>query len=159
MKTGKTVKRIAVALLVVLTAIQFFHPTRNINTTVSADHIERLYPVADSVRAVLQVACYDCHSDNTRYPWYFNIQPVAWWMAHHIDEAKEELNFSEFGKYTLAQRAKKLRKAGKDIEEGDMPLNSYTWMHKDAILSEQQKKMMISWARQLSEQISAQGPK
>lgn len=158
MKTRKIFKRIAAGLLATLVVIQFFHPAKNISTATSANDIERLYPLSDSVHNVLQRACYDCHSNNTKYPWYFNIQPVAWWMAHHVEDGKEELNFSEFGKYTLAKRAKKLKKSAREVEEGEMPLDSYTWIHKEAVLSASEKQMIIAWAKQLSQQISEQKP-
>jgi hypothetical protein len=84
------------------------------------------------------------------------MQPVAWWMADHVNEGKGELNFSEFGKYAITKRAKKLKKAAKEVEEGGMPLSSYTWMHKDAILSDQEKQTLMNWANQLSAQIAPQ---
>jgi hypothetical protein len=148
--TGK----ILMALLIAVVLIQFLRPVKNINTTVSAQDINQLYPVPDSVMQILVKACYDCHSDNTRYPWYFNMQPVAWWMNDHITDAKRELNFSEFGKRPLAKQAKKLKKSAKEIQEGTMPLDSYTWIHKDAILTEAEKQLLINWANNLSQQIS-----
>src|ERR1039458_4586103 len=73
-------KKVLIGLLVVLVIIQFIHPEKNINTTVSALDMNVMYPIPDSVNRVLKNACYDCHSNNTRYPWYNNIQPVAWWL-------------------------------------------------------------------------------
>ena len=87
------VKKILIGLFAALVIIQFFHPAKNINTTVTELDITRMYTVPDSVQQILKAACYDCHSNNTKYPWYFNIQPVAWWMDDHISEAKKELNF------------------------------------------------------------------
>ena len=147
-------KKILIALVVIFIIIQFIRPSKNLNNAVSGKDITVLYTVPDSVQLILQKACYDCHSNNTRYPWYFNIQPVAWWMNDHINEAKNELNFSEFGSRTLAKQAKKMKKTAKEVEEGGMPLDSYTWIHKDAILTDREKRILISWANNLSQQIS-----
>lgn len=156
MKNGKAkviIKRVLVGLLIALVVIQFFHPARNISSTVTADDFNVLYPVPDSVQLVLKKACYDCHSNNTRYPWYFNIQPIAWWMDDHISEGKKELNFSEFGKRPMVKRAKKIKKIAKEVQSGDMPLNSYTWIHKDAVLTENEKQLLINWANGLAQKI------
>ena len=145
-------------LLLVLVVIQFIKPAKNISTVRTPDDINVLYPIPDSVNKILEKACYDCHSNNTRYPWYSNFQPVAWWLDSHINEGKEELNFSEYGKRTLVKRAKKLRKIAEEVEEGEMPLKSYTWIHKDARLTDQEKKIVIDWANNLSQQTTAQLP-
>jgi len=149
-------KKVLLGLLALLVIIQFIRPEKNINTAVTALDMNVMYPIPDSVAQVLQKACYDCHSDNTRYPWYNNIQPVAWWLNDHITDGKKELNFSEYGKRTPPKQAKKLKKIAKEIQEGDMPLSSYTLIHKDAVLTDAEKKMLIDWATGLSQQISAQ---
>lgn len=154
-KFSGIIKKTLLGLLVVLVVIQFIHPDKNISSTLTAQDMNAMYPIPDSVNVVLQKACYDCHSNNTKYPWYNNIQPVAWWLNDHISEGKRELNFSEFGKRTLPKQAKKLKKLAHEVEDGGMPLDSYTWIHKDAKLTDQEKKMIIDWALGLSKQISA----
>ncbi|MFI5196255.1 MAG: heme-binding domain-containing protein, partial [Chitinophagales bacterium] len=144
--------------LIALVVIQFFHPEKNANATVSPQDITVMYPMPDSVHQLLQKACYDCHSNNTKYPWYFNIQPVAWWLNDHITEGKRELNFSEFGSRTLSKQAKKLKKLAKEVKEEGMPLDSYTWIHKEARLTDGEKNTIIDWATNLSQQIAAQVP-
>ena len=161
MATGKfagITKKVMIGLLVVLVVIQFIKPAKNTSTGQTADDMNVIYPIPDSVNKILDKACYDCHSNNTRYPWYSSFQPVAWWLNDHINEGKEELNFSEYGKRTLAKRAKKLKKIAKEVEEGEMPLSSYTWIHNEARLTEQEKKIVIDWANNLSQQITAQLP-
>ena len=158
-KTRKIVKYTLIGLVVALLAIQLFHPAKNINTASSPQDIAALYSVPDSVHEVLAKACMDCHSNNTRYPWYNNVQPVAWWLNDHISEGKRELNFSEFGARPPEKQARKLKKLAKEVQEGGMPLSSYTWIHKDAILTEREKSMLINWANSLSEQISSQTKK
>ena len=153
-KNSSIIKRILIGVAAVLVVIQFIHPEKNISNTVSADDFNNIYPIPDSVQKILQKACYDCHSNNTRYPWYNNIQPVAWWLDHHINEGKKELNFSEFGKRPLAKRAKKMQKLAKEVKNGGMPLDSYTWIHKDAVLTEAEKNILINWANNLSQQMA-----
>ncbi len=145
-------------LFVGLVVIQVFHPNKNNNPAITSDDITKMYPMSDSVHNILAKACYDCHSNNTNYPWYNNIQPVAWWLNDHIEEGKHHVNFSEFGKYPLAKQAKKLKKCAKEIEEGDMPLDNYLWIHKDAILTPQEKQLVLDWAKNLSQQIAQTAP-
>ena len=92
-------KKIGLGLLVVLVVIQFIRPTRNISTSESPNEISKFYDVPAEVHAVLKKSCYDCHSNNTVYPWYTNLQPVGLWLQSHVNDAKGELNFSEFGTY------------------------------------------------------------
>jgi hypothetical protein len=100
------------------------------------------------VKTILNKACMDCHSNNTRYPWYNNIQPVAFWLANHVDEGKEELNFSEFKTYKLKRQDHKLEEVVEMIQEGEMPLSSYTITHGDAKLTESEKQLLINWANE-----------
>lgn len=140
-------KKIALAFVAILIVIQFFHPAKNQSTEVLATDITKVTAVPDSVLQILKVACYDCHSNNTIYPWYNNIEPVAWWLNHHVEEGKEHLNFSTFGDYTAEKAAKKMKGIAREIEKGDMPLSSYTVIHKNAILSEAQKQAVINWTK------------
>jgi hypothetical protein len=151
-------KKVFVVLLIALVVIQFFRPAKNVSVAVTEKDITRMYTVPDSVLQILQKACYDCHSDNTRYPWYFNVQPVAWWMNDHINGAKGQLNFSEFSNSAPAKQAKKLKKCAKEVQEGGMPLDSYTWEHKDAVLTDREKNMLIDFFTGLSNQINAKLP-
>ena len=111
--------------------------------------ISRSVNVPGNVLAVFKTACYDCHSNNTRYPWYVNIQPVGWVLAHHVKEGKEELNFSEFGTYSKKKQYNKLRSIGESIKEGTMPLNSYRVMHAGARLTETEKNALLKWVEDM----------
>lgn len=143
---NKPFKRILIVLLVILIIIQFFKPARNVSTAFSINDIKNKILVNTEQQNILKQSCYDCHSNNTRYPWYANIQPVAWWLNNHIEEGKRELNFSEFGAYTLRRQYKKLEEIGDLVEEGEMPLSSYTFIHRDALLNGTQKKILGDWA-------------
>jgi hypothetical protein len=142
-------------LLVALILIQFIQPARNESGQVLQTDITRIFSVPSKVKMALEVACYDCHSNNTRYPWYSNIQPGGWWLAHHIKEGKSELNFSEFGAYTLRRQITKLRSIENSLKDGTMPLSSYTLLHKDARLTSEEKALIIAWANKIKDSITA----
>lgn len=148
-------KKILIALIVIWVVIQFIKPNKNIAEGKRSNAIQTKYNVPDNVASVLAVACMDCHSNNTRYPWYNNIQPVAWWLADHVNEGKEHLNFDEFTTYSLKRQDHKLEEFIESQKEGWMPLNSYTWIHRDANLTPAQKQILISWAQGLRTQIKA----
>jgi hypothetical protein len=99
-----------------------------------------------NVAGVLKISCYDCHSNNTRYPWYANIQPMGWLLADHIKDGKAELNFEEFGSYSKRRQLSKLKSIAGSVKDGSMPLASYTWMHRDAKLSAEKRALIIDWA-------------
>jgi Haem-binding domain len=152
------INRVLIALFLGLVVIQLFHPAANSAGAATADDITKMYTVPDSVQTILKKACFDCHSDCTVYPWYNRIQPVAWWLDDHIREGKSHVNFSEFGKYPFYRQAKKLKKCAHEIEEGGMPMDQYLWIHKDAILTAQEKQTIISWLNKQSEAITAAHP-
>jgi len=148
------VKKIAMGLLVALVIIQFFKPARNISSEKSPNDITNKYAVPASVQEILKTSCYDCHSNNTVYPWYANIQPVAWWLADHVNEGKNELNFSEFLTYSPKKAHHKLEEVNEMVKEGEMPLQSYTIIHQNAKLSEPQKLEIATWADGLMKEIA-----
>lgn len=138
-------KKIILGLAVILIGIQVFQPLRNQSDEVTASHIERVYAVPQNVKAILTQSCYDCHSNNTRYPWYSRIQPGAWYMARHIKKGKEELNFSTFGEYSARKQRNKFRAMAGQVKDGEMPLSSYTLIHRNAVLSQDDKQVLINW--------------
>ena len=144
-------KRILWALAVVLVLIQFYRPEKNISKEQSINAIELHYNVPQNVGTILRTSCYDCHSNNTKYPWYNNVQPVAIWLDEHINDGKKHLNFDEFNAYPLDRKRKKLKEISETIEENEMPLSSYTIIHGDAKLSEADKKALTNWANSLSD--------
>ena len=111
------------------------------------------YSAPPEVRKILETACYDCHSNQTHYPWYAQIQPVGWWLASHINDGKSQLNFSEFASYTEHRRAKKLQSVVDEVTDRSMPLSSYTWIHREAKLTDAQIKLVANWADALAEKI------
>lgn len=145
-------RKIGIAIVVLLIVIQFFHPKKNQSTELLATDITKVTTVPAEVNKILEVACNDCHSNNTRYPWYNNIQPVAWWLNKHINNGKRHLNFSEFGTYDAKKANHKLDEIVEVIEKDEMPLGSYTLIHKDAKLNETQKKLLTDWAKSVQVQ-------
>src|SRR3954467_9888609 len=143
----KFFKRFFLFLLVVFVGVQFFRPAKNRSEGMSAYDITTKYAIPQDVLASLKIACYDCHSNNTRYPWYNNIQPVYWWMNNHIEEGKDHLNFFTFGDYGLKKGEKKMKGIAKVIEKSIMPISSYTLIHRDAILNDHQALMIENWAK------------
>lgn len=149
------VKKILVGLLVLFVVVQFVPPGRNTNHGPMPNDISTLISTPDSVRFLLQIACYDCHSNDTRYPWYMSIQPIGWIMAKHVREGKEELNFSEFAGYSHRRQASKLKAIGSSVKEGTMPLSAYTLLHADARLSDQAKMIIINWVTHNTDSLQA----
>lgn len=146
-------KKILLGLFVVLVAIQFFQ-------------IDKTNPVADEkldflvmnntpteIASQIKASCYDCHSNQSIYPWYTYVQPVGWWVKNHIEHGKEHLNFSEFGSYSAKKQAHKLDECIELTEEDVMPLSSYTLMHKEAILDATQKEVLINYFKEIEKGI------
>jgi hypothetical protein len=154
MVSARMVKKILLGIVVVLLGLQLFRPARNLATEPPGkdDLVVRYRPPQD-VQRILEKACYDCHSNNTRYPWYANVQPVGWWLADHIKDGKRALNFSVFGSYPLARQGKKLDHISDEVSEKTMPLPSYTWIHRSAKLTDAEIKTLTDWADALHDQI------
>ena len=154
----KIIKNILLFLLAALVVIQFFHPKPNKSKGDQPHYIGNVFSVPEEVRFILAKACFDCHSNNTRYPWYSNIQPVDWWMTGHINNGKKGLNFDEYTSRSLRYRYNKMKDLIDQIKHGDMPLNSYTWIHKDAILTQPEKDKLINWANANMDTLKAKYP-
>jgi hypothetical protein len=142
------------AIIFVLIVIQFIQPSRNKSGQVLQADIANTVNVPDKVLSILKNSCYDCHSNNTRYPWYVNIQPMGWIMARHIKNGKADLNFSEFGSYSKRKQSNKLRSIVSSLEDGSMPISSYTIMHSDAKLSSNDKEIIIDWATKTKDSLT-----
>ena len=153
------VKKILLILLVIFIAIQFINPKKNIHPGPQPADISTLYPVPANVDSILVVACKDCHSNNTRYPWYNNMQPVAWFLANHVTDGTRSFNFNEFATYPVARQYDKIQEIKKQIDKGDMPLSSYTLIHKDAVLTAAQKNAVTSWSENIRKEMEAKYPK
>ncbi len=132
-------------MVVVLVGIQFIPTTRNQNVLILQTDFNNTFQVPNNIQQILKISCYDCHSNNTNYPWYNKIQPTSWLLENHIKEGKKELNFSAFGSYSKRRQKSKFKSIIDQIKKDEMPLYSYTLIHKDAKLSERNKKDLIDW--------------
>ena len=147
-------KKILLGLFTGFVAIQFFQPARNKSDKVLPTDITNTVAVSNQVLNILQNSCYDCHSNNTRYPWYSFIQPGAWWMASHVKNGKAMLNFSQFGDLSNRKQQSKLQGIVNQIKDNEMPLTSYTLLHRNAILTAEQKAILINWATSAKDSLS-----
>ncbi len=154
----KIIKKILWVLLAAFIIIQFFHPTKNQSIEVLPTDISRNYQVPADVQTILAKACNDCHSNNTHYPWYNNFQPVAWWLNNHVLDGKRHLNFSEFTTMRVAKQYKRMNDCIETIKKNEMPLESYTWIHKDAILNDSEKQTLYAWCNTVRDSIKAKYP-
>lgn len=154
----KIVKNIALIFFVLLLLIQFYPRASKNNNPGAANDITKVHAVPLDVQDILKTSCYDCHSNNTAYPWYSYIQPVSWWLNDHIIEGKKELNFSEFANYNLARQYRKLEEINKEVKEGEMPLQSYTIIHGNAKLSAEQKLSLATWTDMLRDSMQKNYP-
>ena len=145
-------------MLIVLIAIQFFRPSKNVSAQTSRNDITLLYPIPGDVKSILNRACYDCHSNNTTYPWYSHIQPVAWWLEDHIEEGKKELNFSEYAAYRLRRQYHKMEEVEEMVNDKKMPLESYTFIHTNANLSTEEKDKLIAWTKTIRDTMETKYP-
>ena len=143
-------KKILISIAVVLVILQFIRPTRNNGDADGANAISKKYEVPAEVQSILKQSCYDCHSNNTKYPWYSNIQPLGWWIQYsHVNDGKRHLNFSEFVSYPEKKAKRKFDQIADEVKEGGMPLGTYTFMHHDAVLTGEQTKTLVDWAESL----------
>jgi hypothetical protein len=138
-------KKIILTLLLVFIAMQFIRPGRDTGTSDQQSDFIIQFNVPAKVAGILKTSCYDCHSNNTRYPWYANVQPFGWLLANHIKEGKRELNFSGFGSYPKRRQTSKLKAIAGSVKDGTMPLSSYTLIHGDAKLDDSEKQVLIDW--------------
>ena len=143
----KFLKKLTILFLVCFVIIQFFQPDKNTGDLASLNYFIKETEPSESVQIALKNACYDCHSNYTEYPWYSNITPVNYWMSNHIFQGKVGLNFSDWENYSVAKRMFKMEEIAEYMEKRWMPLNSYTYGHPEAALTDDQIESLINWAK------------
>lgn len=145
MKKRLTLKNISIFFIFLFLLIQSFR----IDKTTQPVDLAKDFIVVTSANAevanTLKIACYDCHSNQPKFPWYTNVAPFSWWVKHHINEGSHHLNFSEWGTYSEKRKNHKLEECIEMVEEGEMPLGTYTWMHKEAKLTDAQKLQLVEF--------------
>ena len=140
-------KRFLILALIALVIIQFFRPERNNAGYESLEPFLAETGPSEQVQGILKSACYDCHSNQTDYPWYAEVAPISFWLADHIEEGRHHLNFSAWKGYSAKKKDHKLEELEEEVEHGEMPLESYTFIHGDADLSPEQAQALTDWAK------------
>lgn len=143
----RIIKYVVIGLAVLFLLAQLIRPNLT-NPQVNADErLEAFVDVPPDVAAILKRSCNDCHTNETVHPWYSNFTPVNWWLKSHFEHGREHLNFSTWAKYTPQQKDKRLEEICETVESGEMPLPSYLWGHRDAVLTPDDSKRLCEWAR------------
>jgi len=151
-------KKIGLGLLASLVVIQFIRPEKNQLPITADQQLTSRYPIPDSVNSILQKACMDCHSNNSRYPWYASIQPIAWWLDEHIRDGKKHLNFDEYTHRSLRYQFHKMEETIEMVKEEEMPLPSYTWTHTEARLTKAERVAITQWAQSVMDTMKQRYP-
>ncbi len=137
-----SLKKTLIAFFLLLLLAQLIRPDKA-NPPVNS---EESFSEDSELTAVFKRACYDCHSSETRYPWYSNIAPVSWMLSHHVQEGREHLNFSIWNKLPEKKKEKLREEIWEEIEEGEMPMKGYVLLHKEAKLTSQDLEKIKSWS-------------
>jgi hypothetical protein len=144
----KALKILGFVALVIIIAMQFFRVDKNTPTVIASNSFQAIMQPPANLHELMVLACYDCHSYDSKYPWYSNIAPISWFLQNHIVEGRDHLNFSTWGDYAPSDQKELLEEMAKEIQEGKMPLKSYTIIHKDALLSATEQSELVSWLSQ-----------
>lgn len=138
-------KKVGKIILAVFVLIQLVRVEKNETPMVPESDFLVLSNASEEIKTMIESACYDCHSNNTNYPWYSEVAPVSWYINHHIEEAKEHLNFSIWNSYSLKKANHKLEECYEELERHKMPTSDYVLMHKEAKLSNKQIITLAQW--------------
>ena len=134
--------------------IQFIRIDQNNPTIDQGKDFVSNQTIPSSIRATVKQSCYDCHSNETKYPWYANVAPVSWWIKGHVNDARRAINFSEWDNYTNDEKARKLMNSVAYIKPDQMPLSSYVSQHPEAKLTAKNKKALINWMKDEAEKLN-----
>src|SRR5690606_25042177 len=150
-------KKILIAFLILLIIIQFIRPEKNLaGNAPQPDALYNKFTMPPEIKSIFETSCNDCHSNHTNYPWYSNIQPVTWWLNSHIVDGKKHFNIDEFLTYNAKKQDHKMEEVIEMIETKEMPLRSYTWIHREADITDEQRSAIINWSKDVRKQINYQ---
>ncbi len=141
----KILKWLAITIVCALIAIQFIRPVRSNPTAPESQSLNAHVHVTPQVAAILDRSCTDCHSNRTRWPWYSNVAPVSWFVIDHVNHGRSHLNFSEWSRYQKREAEELLEQMCREAEAGFMPMTSYTRIHRKALLSADDIKVLCEW--------------
>lgn len=142
----KVIKWVLIVVACLLVLAQFKRPAKTNPPIDSSQALESHIQLDPRVAAILDRSCNDCHSNKTRWPWYANVAPMSWFVIDHVDEGRSHLNFSEWGTYSREEQKTHFGQFCELVKEGWMPLSSYTPLHPDARLSDEDKRTICEWA-------------
>jgi hypothetical protein len=145
-------KRLLIVVAIIFVIIQFVRPSRNLSAN-EVNSITVTHTIPSNISKILRRSCNDCHSNYTDYRWYFNVQPLGWWLQHHVDEGRQHLNFSEFSAYDRKKKIHKLNEIIDQVEQKEMPLSLYEAIHPAARLSDLQRAAVSAWAKELLQEL------
>lgn len=151
------IKKLVIGFAIVLVLIQFIKHPKN-DTGATQNDIATIYPMPNDVKMIVDKACADCHTNNTTYPWYASIQPFAYLINDHVVDGKKHFNFNEFASYRIAKQNHKLEEVIEQVKDGEMPMESYTLIHRNAQLSETEKSILVQWCQTIMDSIKAKYP-
>ena len=143
----KVLKFVLIAGVITFSTLQFFQIAKTNPPIVESETLEAAVAVPADISQILARSYTDCHSHKSVYPWYSYIQPSGWFLKDHIDAGRNDLNFSTFNTYSAQKKAKKFEEICEEVESKQMPLPSYLWIHRDAVLSESEAKALCDWAK------------
>jgi hypothetical protein len=144
-KLRKNLPWIAAALVVGFLLLQLANPARTNPPVVHDLSASGFRPPSDHLTALLHTACYDCHSYETRWPWYAHVMPVSWQVVNDVNKGRKHLNFSDWPA-DPARAAKKFTSISEQLEYREMPLAKYTLIHRDARLTDADRQALMDWA-------------
>lgn len=147
------IRKIFIVLVFIFIGIQFIRPTRNDGVADAATDISHYVKVPDSVNKILVTSCYDCHSNHTIYPWYVNINPVGLWLKNHIEDGKRAINFSDLSGFSKKKLDHRMKDIAEQVGSSEMPLSSYTLIHRYAILDSSQVRIIKNWTEDARKEI------
>src|SRR6266404_877208 len=152
----KVMKWTLIIVLGLFILIQFVRPARTNPAVDESQTIAAHTQMTPQVKDILDRSCRDCHSNQTVWPWYTNVAPISWWLSNHVNEGRQNLNLSEWGKLDQDRQDRKLRQICDEVSDGVMPLSSYVPMHPQAKLSAEDKKTLCDWTEAERARLSGQ---
>lgn len=138
------------SLIVLFVVIQLLRPDRSNPPVDPAREITAIHPTTPAVSSLLDRSCNDCHSNRTAWPWYSNVAPASWLVAHDVNDGRDALNLSEWGAYNAERRQKLGGKMCEEVKDREMPLSQYTLVHPGARLKTADVQALCSWAEQIA---------
>jgi hypothetical protein len=152
----KALKWFAVVLVVLFLAAQVYRPSRTNPPVDQSKTLQANAHVTPEAASILERSCKDCHSSETRWPWYSNVAPISWFLRSHVDEGRRQLSFSDWGTYAPRKRERKLHEMCEQVESGEMPIRSYLPLHPSAKLTDEDRRVLCEWAHTEEDRLVAE---